>query len=370
MVECLRRWSRHYRVTVYGWEGTRQLFEHQQVSGIEHVLWSSTRFQSLGRPILFAAQTLVGRARAHDLQLTTEALNLLVSSSDFLPDSYPAEVLKRRYPHVFWVAAFYLFAPPFSEWLTGQPGPGFAFTAYRPAQQWTLRRILRWADLILTTGEEDRERMVKLGRKPESVFAVRGGVDFNVLASVPEPTTKQYDAVFIGRLHPQKGVRELLKIWQHVVATKPGSRLAIIGAGPLETELKAQCRALRMETAIDFLGFMDGPEKFRIIKSSRVVVHPAIYDSGGMAPSEALACALPGVAFDISALRTYYPRGFLKATPGDRLGFADCLARLLTDPVLYDRMSEEARAEGKRWDWDLRSEELMQAIQERLRTKP
>ena len=94
--------------------------------------------------------------------------------------------------------------------------------------------------------------------------------------------------------------------------------------------------------------------KSRIIKAARAVVHPAIYDSGGMAPAEALACGLPGVAFDLPALGTYYPKGFLKAPQGGFPAFAAHLERLLSDEALYRRMSTEARAASEEWDGDLR----------------
>lgn len=44
--------------------------------------------------------------------------------------------------------------------------------------------------MLLVTGEEDREKIMAMGRAPESVFAVRGGVDLSIPRSVPEPTTK------------------------------------------------------------------------------------------------------------------------------------------------------------------------------------
>jgi glycosyltransferase involved in cell wall biosynthesis len=96
------------------------------------------------------------------------------------------------------------------------------------------------------------------------------------------------------------------------------------------------------------------------------VVHPAVYDVGGMAAAEALAVGLPGVSFDLPALRAYYPRGFLKAKPGDFQGFADCLYRLLTEPELYKNLSAEAFVAGQEWDWDARAKRILDAIFQRL----
>ena len=173
--------------------------------------------------------------------------------------------------------------------------------------------------------------------------------------------------VFIGRLHPQKGPLELMDIWKLLTAKKPDARLAMIGSGPLEAQCRAKAKQLGLASQVEFFGFRDGIEKYKIVKASRVVVHPAVYDSGGMAAAEALCCGLPGVAFDLPALRTYYPRGWLKAPPGDFAGLADCIYRLLTDEELYAETSKEALAAGLEWDWNARAKAIWDAIEKGIR---
>ncbi|MDD2710580.1 MAG: glycosyltransferase [Verrucomicrobiae bacterium] len=361
MVECLRRWSKEHEITVYGWEGTRQLFDEQSVTGLRHVIWPSRSFEKWGFSALFAAQTWKGWSWAGKNRLDGHP-PVLVSSSDFPPDNLPALRLKRRFPHLFWAAAFYLFAPSLIQHWRGGSTPGLKFCAYQPLQKWILRRILREADMILVTGEEDRERMIALGRHPDEVFAVRGGVDLSVPAQAPEPPQKEYEAVFIGRLHPQKGVRELIGVWKTVVQKIGTARLAIIGTGPMEKELKTRIRSSGLESHVVFHGFKDGVEKYRVIKSSRLVLHPAIYDSGGMAAAEALVCGLPGVAFDLPALRTYYPRGFEKVPPGDLKAFAAAVVNLLNDSAKYCRLSQEAASLSVEWDWNGRAAQIWEAM--------
>jgi glycosyltransferase involved in cell wall biosynthesis len=205
--------------------------------------------------------------------------------------------------------------------------------------------------------------MIADGRRPETVFAVLGGVDLSIPQSVPEPEKKMFDAVFISRLHPQKGPMELLDVWKILMRKKPDARLAMIGSGPLDAQCKARAKKLDLGNNVEFFGFRDGVEKYQIIKSARVVVYPAVFEVGGMASAEALACGLPGVSFDLPPLRVYYPRGWLKAPPGDFQGLADCIQRLLTEPELYARLSKEAYAAGLEWDWNARAKAIWDAIE-------
>jgi glycosyltransferase involved in cell wall biosynthesis len=369
MVECIRRWRQQQAITVYGNEGARQLCDYFKLDGIEHVTWPADRWKRFGRPVWWLAQTVAGCRGVDQLKLAPEEKHLIIASTEFQPNGLPAFRLKRRYPHVPLVMESFLLAP---KWFSGKRGPGLIFTAYRPLQKIVLRRVLREAEMLLVTGEEDREFMIAEGRAPDSVFAVLGGVDLSIPQSVPEPPEKRFDAIFIGRLHPQKGPLELVDIWKMLVQKKPDARLAVIGSGPLEAKCKAKTESTGMTRTVEFFGFCDGVEKYKIVKASRVVVHPAVYDSGGMAAAEALCCGLPGVSFDLRSLQTYYPRGWLKAPVGDLPGFADRIYRLLSDEKLYAETSKEAYAAGLEWDWNARAKAIWSAIERGIapRTTP
>ena len=361
MVECIRRWSREHKITVYGNEGAKQLCDWFELQGIEHVTWPADHLKKYGRLFWWFMQMIKGNRAVRDLQLSPDEKHLIMATSEFHPSGIPALRLKKRFPAARLAVGFYFFAP---KWFSREPGPGFMFTAYRPLQQYMLRRMLREAEMILTTVEQDREFLIqKKGRAPESVFAVLGGVDLSIPQSVPEPKEKTFDAVFISRLHPQKGPLELMDVWKILTQKKPDARLAMIGSGPLDAQCKARAEKLGIAKNVEFFGFRDGVEKYKIIKSARVVVYPAVFEVGGMASAEALCCGLPGVSFDLPPLRRYYPRGWLKAPPGDFAGLADCIHRLLTDEKLYAKTSRDALAAGLEWDWNARAKVIWGAIE-------
>jgi glycosyltransferase involved in cell wall biosynthesis len=167
----------------------------------------------------------------------------------------------------------------------------------------------------------------------------------------------------MGRLHYQKGVLILVDIWKRVCEKKSDATLAMIGNGPLEEEARTKIKALGLARNIELLGFMDGEKKFDVFKQSKIMVHPATYDSGGMAAAEGMAWRLPGVSFDLEALKTYYPQGMVKIPCFDEQQFADAVLRLLNDPSYYD---EQARLAHELilnvWDWKKRAENVWQAM--------
>src|ERR1017187_4695213 len=58
MVECIRRWSRDHKITVYGNEGAKQLCDWFELKGIEHVTWPADHLKQYGRLFWCRAQCL------------------------------------------------------------------------------------------------------------------------------------------------------------------------------------------------------------------------------------------------------------------------------------------------------------------------
>jgi glycosyltransferase involved in cell wall biosynthesis len=229
--------------------------------------------------------------------------------------------------------------------------------------------IKRYADIVFVTSKPDVNKFITNKRSAEKIVVIRGGVDV-------EPSTeylssnnlipisdRKYDACFVGRFHYQKGVLELIDIWKSVCEKKSNAKLAMIGVGPLESEVKNKISELELNKNIELLGFKDGTDKYEIFKQSKIMVHPATYDSGGMAAAEGMAWGLPGVSFDLEGLKSYYPKGMVKTKIHNIDQFATNITELLDNREYYDKISKEARdLIVEVWDWNKRSEQIYNSI--------
>ncbi len=142
----------------------------------------------------------------------------------------------------------------------------------------------------------------------------------------------------------------------------------MIGAGsldnPIEKSVNVKIRQYGLMNNIDIFGFKDGQEKFEIFKQSKIILHPATYDSGGMAAAEGMAWGLPGVSFDLEALKSYYPKGMLKTELRNVEEFANNIIELLNNKDLYEKTSMDARSLiVDLWDWKKRSEFILDQIE-------
>ena len=365
-IECARRWAeRGNIINIFTTEDGLKVCQGQSLKNVNYFLLPSARFRVLGIFYSYIVRTI--KACSKFFRISFED-SIVYSSSDFWPDSIPAFVMKKRSKNSEWVACFYLFAPsPFRssseiDYRGGRASLSLRNLAYYFSQQIAYWLIRRYADHIVVTNQLDKDIFVKSGVSPDRVIPVYGGVDIKAISKTPSPQDFNYDGCFVGRLHPQKGPLELIRIWHLVCKVRPGAKLVLIGNGPLEYKVKNEIKRRGLEGNVDVLGYIDGEQKYNILKSSKVFLHTPVLDTGGMAAAEGMACGLPVVGFDLPGYEFCYPRGMLKAPIGDLEAFADLVLNLLHDEDLYHQTREDALEFVQGWDWDKKAEEILEVL--------
>ena len=367
-IELSRRWAQMgHEIIVYTSEEQHRMFQRQRLDQVSYVFWPRAPFRDTlaGAASFYLRGTTEGLRYVHQKMKPSsdDPPSLVCSDVEHWSSVIPAWAMSRRL-NAPWMASFLLFSP--KPWARDPVLRRERVLFFYLSQQIVVWLIKRFADVLFVTNELDGYPFQSRRLPLERIVAVKGGVDIQMTDSVPASPNREFDAVFIGRMHWMKGVLELIDIWQHVCWRLPNARLAMIGNGELDEEVARKIQELGLQDNVKLFGFMDGPEKIRIYKSSRVVVHPARYDSGGQAAAEAMACGLPGVSFDLPALRVYYPRGMLKAPLDDYERFAELILDLLADENLYARVSQEAREYALEWDWDDKATRILEVMSSTL----
>ena len=345
-------------VQIITWEDGVKMIERQRldkVSSIKYQVLSIKPWCRMGFVICYFARIVRSTIWAFS---SDPILNFVYSASDFWMDVFPAFILKLKNRKIKWIASWYQTAPhPFS---------GFASPLYWLSQLISKPLIKRFADFVIVNNEDERKQFPMLN-KQDKVFAMLGAVDVEKIGDWKRKIRKlpkKYDAVFQGRLHPQKGILELIDIWRKVVDKRSGARLVMIGDGPLMESAKFKVQSLKLGNNILFKGYLfDGDEKYKIFAQSKIVVHPALYDSGGMASGEAMAFGLPCVGFSLKSYQSYYPQGMIKVKTGDLDAFAEAILKILDDEKYRTAIGREAKKMiEKNWSWEKRTQKLLAVI--------
>ena len=104
--------------------------------------------------------------------------------------------------------------------------------------------------------------------------------------------------LYLGRLHPKKGIENLIKSFD-LLGDKikfKNFRLIIVGKGSIKYENYLKTIAKNNIKNIHFLGHLDFKEKYQILNNSKVLVIPSYSENFGIVVLESLSCGVPVIA--------------------------------------------------------------------------
>ncbi|KKQ51506.1 MAG: Glycosyltransferase [Candidatus Woesebacteria bacterium GW2011_GWA1_39_21b] len=385
-IELAREWSKSLPITIHTTQEGMEMIKRQKLKGEYLKVVKVEKSRLPGNLFLkYFYKIYLGIKLGFSLNLLTTNYQLpttiLYSSSDFWMDILPAVILKILFKRIKWVATWYQTAPnPLKGYEESQnlktkrlknirqERYNFSAFLYWFSQLVTKPLISRYADKVIVNNVDEQKQFPSHNKRGD-IIVLLGAVPLDSIhefltTNYQLLATKLYDAVFQGRFHPQKGVVELIDVWKKIVEKKPDAKLAMIGDGPLMSEVKKRITMNKLTNNIELFGYLfDGPEKYKIFSQSKIVVHPAFYDSGGMASAEAMAFGIPGVGFNLKAYESYYPRGMVKVKTGDLQEFVNAILNLLDNKKLRYKLGREAQDMiEKNWSWNKRANELLLKI--------
>jgi glycogen(starch) synthase len=160
--------------------------------------------------------------------------------------------------------------------------------------------------------------------------------------------------LYFGRLEYEKGVQDLVAALPRIRRAHPGTRLLVVGTGRMLDRLVEVARAGRVRRAVRFLGHLPDDELAATIAAVDAVVLPSRYEPFGIVALEAAAAGAPLVAARAGGLGEVVRDGDTGVSfpPGDVVGLAAAVGRVLADPAAAARRARRARASlAVDFDW-------------------
>ncbi|MDT8445860.1 MAG: glycosyltransferase family 4 protein [bacterium] len=358
-VELIRLWQAEgHQLSFFLPQRQARTFESQGLKGLDYdFCLDSTESESehLGNVLRIYGGRIL-RGLRHQF---AKDIDVVYIPSDFLVDLLPGLRAAKQNPQARLVICLFLVAPvPWRGYEGHYSGklkrPSLRGLIYYFTQRWAIRLIKRSGGVCLVLNDQDRGEIIKAGVSPGAVFTVPMGVDVQRFAAIePTPDTPGFEGIFVGRLHPQKGLPDLIEIWSRVVERNPEARLAIIGGGSEEVKhwLDFELKDRKLAKNVFPLGFVQGDEKVRLIKAAKVFLMPSHYESWGMTAVEAMACGKPVVAYDLPVFKEVFPEAMIKVPYEDFDAFANKVQELLQDANRYQAVVTQSLDFAPRYDW-------------------
>lgn len=168
--------------------------------------------------------------------------------------------------------------------------------------------LLKKADGIFTVTDSIKNYYRKLGMKNVIKTNDGYGIDIKIFQGAIEKSIPKLNALYCGRLHPAKGIMDLVDFLSFVVKKKPGFKMGILGDGDAETKNKflSKIQELGLQDNFVHFGFIEGKKKGDLLRNCGFYLSLSYDESFGHAILEALACNKPVVAYDLPVYREVF----------------------------------------------------------------
>lgn len=152
--------------------------------------------------------------------------------------------------------------------------------------------------------------------------------------------------LFVGRLSPEKRVKEFLEAWAELFAEEaapPKARLLIVGGGPEEPALRRAVADLGLAGSVALAGPKD--DLLPYYRAADVLILPSISEGLSNSMLEAMACGVAVLASRVGGAKEALSDGEsgLLFDPLSRAELKAALRRFLADRSLAVRLGERAR---------------------------
>jgi alpha-1,3-rhamnosyl/mannosyltransferase len=239
---------------------------------------------------------------------------------------------------------------------------------------------LRAASAVIAVSEHTRSDLIRLaGADGAKVHVVPQGVEPRFRppgAEAARIVGERYGLatgaaegyfVCVAYPRPHKNLERLVEAYGCLPeGVRRAFRLVLAGcsAGHLETVLGRQLGAEERER-IRALGFVPDEDLPALLGAARAFVFPSLYEGFGLPVLEALACGVPVICSDRTALPEVAGDAVLLVDPDSAADLSRAMGRLAADPALCRDLAARGRARAAAFSWQRTTAETV-AIYERV----
>jgi glycosyltransferase involved in cell wall biosynthesis len=221
--------------------------------------------------------------------------------------------------------------------------------------------ILVICNIIFVDGYDIKRSLMAEGISGDKIVVIYNGVDLNKFSErnindiALHPTDKTV-IMFFGRLSPENGPMEFLKILSDFSETYDNFLGVLLSVGPLRREMEEYVKRAGLNEKVSFLGFIPDCELPSYLAAADIMVIP-LQKIGGISQvvTEAMAMGKPMITTnvgDVAKVIEHGVTGFIYEND-DLEGISDMLKRLHTDKGLRDRIGGNAsRFIRENYGWD------------------
>jgi glycosyltransferase involved in cell wall biosynthesis len=150
--------------------------------------------------------------------------------------------------------------------------------------------------------------------------------------------------LFLGMIHPDKGIFDLLQVLRDHKATLAGKLKLFIGGNGQVDKLQELIEAAGLQGMVEFKGWVTGHEKENLLQFADVFVLPSYFEGSPVAMLEAMSYGKPVISTTVGGIPEIVEPGLngWLHTPGDREALLKALLYYINEPENIKKHGERS----------------------------
>lgn len=204
---------------------------------------------------------------------------------------------------------------------------------------WLGGNAMRFANVVAPLSTQLVKDSIAYGVPQDKIKYIQNGVDLSEVEAIRDtqnsaaPKQTGIKRIgFVGQLISRKNVKDILDIFDSLVAERNDLELVLLGDGDARAELENYASTLASNSKIQFLGFRD--DRLALLKSFDLFVMTSTLEGIPRCLMEALAMGIPVAAYDIPGIDQLIKHGQtgLLAALYDKKTLKSHWEKILSDP--------------------------------------
>ena len=248
--------------------------------------------------------------------------------------------------------------------------PQWYTSAYAVWYGLSQRTLARTASHIIAVSEYTKSRLIaRFAVDPAKISVIYNGVDTAVFSNAHASVTQARAALrlpakyllTVGSLEPRKNLKTLLAAWQNVVAELPPDTWLVI-SGSSDANVYKNAGLHDWPPRVFLTGYVPDQYLPGLYAGSLAFVYPSLAEGFGLPPLEAMACGVPVVTSNTTALPEVCSSAALYFDPINSSDLARAIKRLVEDQNLRQKFSELGRDRASCFNWERTADQTLHVL--------
>ncbi len=239
-----------------------------------------------------------------------------------------------------------------------------------------IKHAVKHASVIITCSELSRKDIIRLTgadeKKIRLVYSGRSEIYQPVLDSYildefrMKKRLPRNFILYVGTIQPRKNIDIIIRAFNELKKNKKiPQHLLIVGRqGWLANDLDKLVKELNLENFVHFTGVVPEEDLPIYYNLADIFVSPSSYEGFGLTPIEAMACGLPVITSNISAIPEIVGDAAILVEPRNVKELAHAMDQFLSNVKLREEYSMRGMERSKLFTWDKTARQMIEIYEE------